>query len=357
MSTLEPQNNTDFATALTSAESGESGAAVAPGNARRLAHPAIEVRDLHCAYGRTEAVHGLSFTVGPGRCYGLFGRNGAGKSTTIKCLLNLLRPRSGTIRVHDISPQKDELAVKRLIGYVPEQVAFHPWMTVDRVLRYYAAFRPTWNFDLQRELLTRFDLAPDKNVDAMSKGMRSQLGLICAVCPEPEILLLDEPTSGLDPIIRREFLQTVIGAYMESAPGQRTVLVSTHLIGEWEGMIDEFTIVEKGRALITMQTDDARERCRRIYLRWTGEPQAIPADIGMAERAPGQSTSARTDQSIIAAPGQLTRILTTNYSEETETRLRALGAEIVEVEPLSLEDIFVAISGTRAENEPAEALK
>src|SRR5690606_28046058 len=115
-------------------------------------------------------------------------------------------------------------------------VAFHPWMTVQDVLNYHAAFRPTWNLDVQERLLSQFDLDRDKRTDSMSKGMRSQLGLICAVCPQPDLLLLDEPTSGLDPIIRREFLQTVIGAYMESDPGRKTVLVSTHLISEWEGM-------------------------------------------------------------------------------------------------------------------------
>jgi ABC-2 type transport system ATP-binding protein len=352
MNTMEPASNGDFPSAPTPAD-GRNGAAAAPGNARRSAEFAIEVRDLHCAYGRTEAVNGLSFTVAPGRCYGLFGRNGAGKSTTIKCLLNLLRPRSGSIRVNGVSPQQDELAVKHMIGYVPEQVAFHPWMTVERVLRYYAAFRPTWNHVLERELLTRFDLERTKKVDAMSKGMRSQLGLICAVCPEPQILLLDEPTSGLDPIIRREFLQTVIGAYMEAAPGQRTVLVSTHLIGEWEGLIDEFTIVDKGRALLRMQTDDAREKCRRIYLRWTShaatdggaaaenKPFTVPADLGTIERA----------------DGPLIRLVTINYSAETESRLQDLGAQIVEVEPLSLEDIFVALSGTRAAPEASGAAK
>jgi len=298
---------------------------------------AVQVNDLHCAYGHTEAVRGLSFIVPTGRCYGLFGRNGAGKSTTIKCLLNLLRPDSGTVRVGGIDPRKDEVAVKEQIGYVPEHVSFHPWMTTARVLQYHAAFRTHWNYALQRELLQRFDLDLNKKTSAMSKGMRSQLGLICAVCPEPRLLVLDEPTSGLDPIIRREFLQTVIGAFLESDPGQKTVLVSTHLIGEWEGLIDEFTIVDKGRALITMETETARENCRRLHARWPGDvvPE-IPADLGRREPT-------RT--------GDTVRLLTTNYTPDTEARLRALGATHVEVEPLNLEDIFVATAGLRAEPE------
>lgn len=297
---------------------------------------AVDVRDLHCSYGKTEAVRGLSFHVPVGRCYGLFGRNGAGKSTTIKCLLNLLRPESGEILVHGISPQKYEVEVKASIGYVPENVAFHPWMTADRVLRYHAAFRRHWNLDLEKELLSRFDLDSAKKVDAMSKGMRSQLALVCAVCPEPDLLLLDEPTSGLDPIVRREFLQTVIGAYMDSAPGRRTVLVSTHLIGEWEGLIDEFTLVDHGRALVTMETEQARRECRRIHARWgsgAGVPD-LPADLGRAESRRG-------------LPEGMVSLLTMNYEPGVEDRLRALGAESVEVEPLGLEDIFVALGGLR----------
>ncbi len=297
---------------------------------------AVEVHDLHCAYGKTEAVRGLNLRVPGGRCYGLFGRNGAGKSTTIKCLLNLLRPQSGDIKVFGLSPQKDDVAVKSRVGYVPEHVSFHPWMTVARVLRYHSAFRLHWNHDLQSQLTACFDLDPKKRVDAMSKGMRSQLALICAVCHEPDLLLLDEPTSGLDPIIRREFLQTVIGAYMDSAPGQKTVLVSTHLIAEWEGLIDEFTIVEKGRARITMQTDKAREHCRRIHARWPGTVPDLPAELGYRE--PDETEGAA-------------RLLTTKYTPEQEDNLRALGAETVEVEPLTLEEIFVATSAMPNEQE------
>ncbi len=307
------------------------------GHAGSNSAPAVEVSNLHCAYGSTEAVSGLSFTVPRGSCYGLFGRNGAGKSTTIKCLLNLLRPDSGTVTVYGRSPRRDEIAVKELIGYVPEHVSFHPWMTVERVLRYHAAFRKHWNRNLQSELLSRFDLDPRKRVDSMSKGMRSQLGLVCAVCPEPELLLLDEPTSGLDPIIRREFLQTVIGAYMESAPGQKTVLVSTHLIAEWEGLIDQFTIVNKGRALLTMQAEEARQKCRRIHARFSGPVPALPPELGQLEPATPATRAGST------------RLLTTDYTPRLEEQLRALGADSVQAEPLSLEEIFIAAAGLRDE--------
>src|SRR5579863_5385654 len=209
--------------------------------------PVIELKNLARRYGKVDAVNGLSLTVRAGRCYGFFGRNGAGKTTTIKCLLNLLRPTSCSVRVFDLDPQRHEVAVKSRLAYVPDAVAFYPWMTVRDTLDYFASFRSHWNREIQDDLIARFQLNPNQKAGSMSKGQKTQLALIGAVCPEPDLLLLDEPTSGLDPIVRREFIETVIGAYHANDPENRTVFVSTHLISEFEGLIDEFTIIEHGR--------------------------------------------------------------------------------------------------------------
>src|SRR5215831_12515236 len=237
-------------------------------------NPVIELKNLTRRYGRVEAVNGLSLTVQPGRCYGFFGRNGAGKTTTIKCLLNLLRPDSGVVRVFGLDPQQQEVAIKSRLSYVPDSVAFYPWMTVSQALEFLASFRPNWNRELERDLLSRFNLDASQKASQLSRGQKTQLALIGAVCPEPELLLLDEPTSGLDPIVRREFIQTVIGAYHAAQPERRTVFVSTHLISEFEGLIDEFTIIEQGRELLTLPADDARDRFRKIRARFA---QAAPA--------------------------------------------------------------------------------
>src|SRR5947209_16627136 len=233
---------------------------------------AIEIENLTYSYGRAEAVRNLSLTVRPGRCYGLFGRNGAGKTTTMKCLLNLLHPQSGRVRIFGMDPAKAEVAVKRRLAYVPDQVAFYPWMTVRETLDYLASFRDRWNQKTEQELLGRFQLDPGQRTGTLSKGQRTQVGLIGAICPEPDLLVLDEPTSRLDPIVRREFIETVIGAYQEGNPG-RTILVSTHLITEFEGLIDAFTIVDRGRTVLTLDADEARERYQKIRARFT---QAAP---------------------------------------------------------------------------------
>jgi len=288
--------------------------------------PAIEIRDLTRRYGKLEAVHGLSLTVRAGCCYGFFGRNGAGKTTTIKCLLNLLRPQTGSVRVFGLDPQRDEVAVKSRLAYVPDAVAFYPWMTVRDTLEYFASFRAHWNRDIENDLVKRFGLDRNQKAASMSKGQKTQLALITAICPEPELLVLDEPTSGLDPIVRREFIETVIGAYQSSDPANRTVFVSTHLISEFEGLIDEFTVIEQGRNLLTMNADDARERFKKISVRFSAEPAKLVL--------PGALQIKQT--------GREAEILANGNSEKLMAELQSQNPEELRCESLSLEEIFVA---------------
>ena len=131
---------------------------------------AIEVEGLIRRFGRTEAVDGLDLSVPRGTCYGFFGRNGAGKTTTIKCLLNLLRPDAGRVRVFGMDPARDELQVKRRIAYVPDQVAFSPWMSAREALDYAASFRRHWNSTVEADLLDRFRLDARQPVSGLSKG-------------------------------------------------------------------------------------------------------------------------------------------------------------------------------------------
>ena len=287
--------------------------------------PAIEIDRLVRRYGRTDAVNGLSLSVRRGRCYGFFGRNGAGKTTTIKCLLNLLRPTSGSVRVLGFDPQRDEVAVKSRLAYVPDNVAFYPWMTVRGTLDYLASFRARWNQTTERDLLAQFRLDPAQKTRNLSKGQRTQLALIAAICAEPELLVLDEPTSGLDPIVRREFIQTVIGAYQDGDPGRRTVFVSTHLISEFEGLIDEFSIIEHGKQVLTLDADAARERYQKVYARFASEPGTI--DL------PGTR--------VLRQRGREYEVLIQGNAADVLARLQARSPEALTTEALTLEEIFV----------------
>jgi ABC-2 type transport system ATP-binding protein len=289
--------------------------------------PAIEIQNLAYSYGKAEAVHDLSLRVLPGRCYGLFGRNGAGKTTTMKCLLNLLRPQRGQVRVFGLDPAQAEVPVKRRLAYVPDQLAFYPWMNVRETLDYLASFRERWNKKTEQELLDRFQLDPAKRTDALSKGQRTQLGLIAAICPETDLLVLDEPTSGLDPIVRREFIETVIGAYQEGHSGNRTILISTHLITEFEGLIDEFTIIEHGRSVLSLDADEARTRFQKIRARFAQAPPDLDLQSALRVRREGRELE------LIANGGgaALMESLCQHHPEALTT------------EALTLEEVFVAV--------------
>jgi ABC-2 type transport system ATP-binding protein len=287
--------------------------------------PVIEISQLVRRFGRTDAVDGLDLSVARGRCYGFFGRNGAGKTTTIKCLLNLLQPTSGSVRVFGLDPATHEVDVKSRLAYVPDVVAFYPWMTVRETLEYGAAFRPRWNGTIERALMDQFRLDPKQKTSHLSKGQRTQLGLIAAIAAEPDLLVLDEPTSGLDPIVRREFIRTVIGAYQDAAPGQRTVFVSTHLISEFEGLIDEFTIIDGGRRVLALNADAARERYQKIYARFAGEPGPL--------NLPGTR--------VLRQRGREFELLVDGNVPDVVARLKARSPESLSTEALSLEEIFV----------------
>jgi ABC-2 type transport system ATP-binding protein len=286
--------------------------------------PAIEIHNLVRRYGCTDAVNGLSLSVAPGRCYGFFGRNGAGKTTTIKCLLNLLRPTAGHLKVFGMDPARDDVAVKSRIAYVPDVVGFYPWMTVQQTLEYFASFRARWNAGTEQALLSQFQLDLAQKTSHLSKGQRTQLALITAICAEPDLLVLDEPTSGLDPIVRREFIRTVIGAYQDADPSRRTVFVSTHLIAEFEGLIDEFTIIDHGRDVLTLDADTARERFQKVYARFAREATVELPGARVLRRA-----------------GRELEVIADGNSTQLVEQLKAHSPETVRTEALSLEDIFV----------------
>jgi ABC-2 type transport system ATP-binding protein len=244
----------------------------------------------------------------------------------MKCLLNLLQPRQGQVRVFGIDPRTQEVAVKRRLCYVPDQVAFYPWMTIRETLDYIASFRARWNSQSERELLERFDLDANKRTSDLSKGQRTQVALIGAVCPEPDLLVLDEPTSGLDPIVRREFIEAVIGAYQEGDPHRRTIFVSTHLISEFEGLIDEFTIMDRGTAVISLEADAARKRYQKIRVRFA-EP--LPElDLTPALR--------------VHRSGRELELIVNGGGPELLKRLQIHQPESLSTEALTLEEIFVA---------------
>ena len=175
-------------------------------------------------------------------------------------------------------------------------------------------------------MLERFQLDPAQRTGNLSKGQRTQVALVAAVCPETDLLVLDEPTSGLDPIVRREFIEAVIGAYQQGIPGKRTILVSTHLITEFEGLIDEFTLIDRGRAVLTLDADQARERYQKIRARFAQAPPEIDLKAALRVRRDGRELE----------------LIANGSGAELMERLRQHNPEALSTESLTLEEIFVA---------------
>jgi Cu-processing system ATP-binding protein len=204
---------------------------------------AISVKGVEKSYRTVHALRNVSFDLSPGRLSALVGHNGAGKTTLIKLMLGLIHPDSGAIRVLDEDPAAGEFSARRLLGYLPENVAFNGALTGRETLAFYARLKQIkpakawW-------LLDRVGLmeAADRRVETYSKGMRQRLGLAQALLGRPRVLLLDEPTTGLDPALRQTFYE-ILGELRDDGA---TVLISSHVLNELEGRAEHVLIMNRG---------------------------------------------------------------------------------------------------------------
>src|SRR5581483_11179241 len=190
----------------------------------------IETRDLTKCFGPFRAVSALNLRVAANHVTGFLGRNGAGKSTSIKMLLGMTYPTSGsgTVLGHAITDAKENREMRRKIAYVGEDKQLYAYMTVDQMIRFTASFYPDWSEQAAQRLRRQYQLPPDRKVKALSKGMRTKLALLLALARRPALLILDEPSEGLDPVSIEELLQTLAGVAAEGT----AVFFSSHQISE-----------------------------------------------------------------------------------------------------------------------------
>ena len=221
----------------------------------------IETQNLTHRYWRTEALRDLTLSVPTGSVFALLGANGAGKTTVIKVLMNLLRPTAGVARV--LGKDSSRLGEQELaqIGYVSENQQLPLWMTVRQLLDYCRPFYPTWDGALEQQLLAQFDLPPERKLKQLSRGMLMKAALLSSLAYRPKLLVLDEPFSGLDPLVRDEFVQ---GLLETSRLGDWTVLISSHDIEEVERLADHIALIEAGRLKFTETTEALLGRFRRV---------------------------------------------------------------------------------------------
>lgn len=291
---------------------------------------AIECEHLTRTFGRTRAVDDLNLTVPSGSIFALLGANGAGKSTTLKLALNLIRPTSGRVRVLGCESTQLKKEMFRRIGYVTEDQALHDWMTLDQLLDYYRPFYPKWDLDLERQLRTIFDLPSNRPLKKLSRGMRMK-GAFLSVLPfRPELLVLDEPFSGLDPQVRDEFIEGLLE--MAESDRLNTVLVSSHDISEVERLADWVGILSEGRLIAAEPMAHLQGRFRQVEVVGPSAAGRVPKPPPAAWRR-------------VARPADnVVQFVHDAYAAgETERELQAqFPGTSVTARPMSLREIFLA---------------
>ncbi|QSX30472.1 ABC transporter ATP-binding protein [Shewanella cyperi] len=209
-------------------------------------------------YGTLQALSGIGLQLAPGEVLGLFGHNGAGKTTMMKIILGVLAPSEGEVRVFDVDPQsKQAWQGRRQIGYLPENVSFYDQLSGRQVLSYFARLKGVAKTEVLR-LLQQVGLekAMDRQVKTYSKGMRQRLGLAQAFLGDPKLLLLDEPTVGLDPLATAEFYQAVDKLKQDGA----SIILCSHVLPGVEQHIDRAMILSGGRALALGTLEELRRQ-------------------------------------------------------------------------------------------------
>ncbi|MCG6910298.1 MAG: ABC transporter ATP-binding protein [Deltaproteobacteria bacterium] len=231
----------------------------------------IHIENLSKNYKELQAVDQISFDIKKGEILGLLGPNGAGKTTTLRMLTCFLKPTSGTVRVKNLNIESDALAIKKLMGYLPESAPLYKDMLVYDYLVYIAGIRgvdPHDRISHIRELAGLCGLSGvmHKPIDELSKGYKQRVGLAHAMMNDPEILVLDEPTSGLDPnqIVEIREIIRQIGK-------QKTIILSTHILSEAEATCDRIVIINRGKIVAdgsteSLKQEEGRETILKIAL-------------------------------------------------------------------------------------------
>jgi ABC-2 type transport system ATP-binding protein len=290
-------------------------------------NPVILTHDLAKAFGRTEVLRGVDLVVPEGAIYALVGANGAGKTTMIKLMMNILRPTSGSATVLGMDSAQLAGTPLNRIGYVSENQDLPDAMTVGEMLDYLRPFYPTWDRQLEGQLVRQFDL-PDRKLKHLSRGMRMKAAFAGSLAYRPSLLLLDEPFSGLDPLVRDELIESLL----ERAP-ETTIFLSSHDLAEIESFASHVGYLEGGRMLFSDEMAVLSERFREITVTLNA-PAPLPPDLPPAWLLP------ETTDCVV-------RFIASEYNAETtppEIAAAFAGTRNVTAEPIPLREIFLAIA-------------
>ena len=291
----------------------------------------IKTTSLVKRFGKKVAVDNLNLEVPEGSVFGFLGRNGAGKTTTIKMLIGLLESSSGGVSVLGLDPKRDDVQIKRRVGYVAENQKMYDWMTIGEIMRFTGSFYQTWDNNLADELCKRLELSKKDKLKNLSRGMYGKVALLLAMAHNPELLILDDATSGLDVVVRRDFMEGIIDLIHK---GGKTVFFSSHMIDEVEGVADWVGIIEQGKLIVAERMDDLKSSIRQIRMIFENNPPQEIKINGMLQ---------------VKIDGHEALVTVKDFKEDI---LKAMNEKYspktIDIINLSLEDIFVALVGKKS---------
>ncbi len=287
----------------------------------------ISVQGIEMHFRGCDALQGVDLQVPTGSVFALLGENGAGKTTLIRILTGFQKPTRGQCLVCGIDPALDPLELRRRVGYVSDQPSLYDWMRVGEIGWFAAAFFDDTFADRYRELIARYELPESRKIRHLSKGQRAKVALALAVSQDPELLILDEPTSGLDPLVRREFLESMV----DRAATGRTVLLSSHQISEVERVADSVAILRAGRVRLVDSLAELKESIAVVTLTLDDPLVTVPTLPPPAELLSEQHEGRQRRWMVRGWQAQ--------QSQELESRPGVLS---VRTRAASLEELFIA---------------
>jgi ABC-2 type transport system ATP-binding protein len=285
----------------------------------------IQLENLSVRYGKCQALDDVSFAVPEGAVYALLGRNGAGKSSLVRCLLGEQKPSAGRASLFGLDVWKERAAILADVGVVPEDPDMPPAMSPRQIARFCSRLYPRWDAAGVEARLKRFGVPRDTPFGRLSKGQKGHVSLALALAFGPRLLVLDDPTMGLDAVARKAVFEELIG---ELADRGTTVFMTTHDLAGVERIADRVAVLRQGKLVLDEEMETLKRRFRRVSF-----PRSQEADAArLAALAPVA----------VASRGLAIEAVVSNFDEE---RFRAAGPEGPEVSALSLEEIFIALTG------------